>query len=75
MEKYFRKTGDDMNKSCKYCQLSGPDHTSSQHYEPPEMQMCDLISKVVVSGTSNESIVKNILQWVIGSEPQITAVK
>ncbi|KKL52208.1 hypothetical protein LCGC14_2287800 [marine sediment metagenome] len=64
-----------MNKSCKYCDYTYPGHTSSQHHEPPEMQMCDLISKVVVSGTSNESIVKNILQWVIGSEPQITAVK
>ncbi len=64
-----------MNKSCKYCVSYRSDHTSSQHYEPCEMQMCDLISKVIVSGTSNESIVKNILQWVIESEPQITAVK
>jgi len=64
-----------MNKSCKYYDYTYPDHTSSQHHEPPEMQMCDLISKVVVSGTSNESIVKNILQWVKNSKPQIIAVK
>ncbi len=62
-----------MNKSCKYCRTSRPDHTSSQHDEPPEMLMCDLISKVIVSGTSNESIVKNILQWVKNSKPQIIA--
>ena len=63
-----------MNKSCKYCQMSKTDHTSSQHHEPPEMPMCDLIKKVTVSGTSNEPIVKNILHWIIGSNPQIIAV-
>ncbi len=35
-----------MNKTCKYYDYTYPGHTSSEHHEPPEMQMCDLISKV-----------------------------
>ena len=63
-----------MEKSCKYCSYSKPGHTSSQHHEPPKMQMCDLISSLTVSATSKESIVKNILRWTIDSEPEIIAI-
>ncbi len=51
-----------------------PGHTSTQHFELPTRQLCDAISKVIISVNCNEAIAKNILLWVKHSEPKVLAI-